>query len=85
MKIIIDTLHAVNMKVSDEKSKYFMRQVEFLGHIISNGRIRVDPNKVETIENYVIPQTLKQLRVFLGLSEVIIGNSLRILQLLRNH
>lgn len=45
-----------------------MQKVEYLGHIISNGRIRVDPKKVETIENYPLPQTLRQLRSFLGLT-----------------
>lgn len=68
LEIIIDTLHAANMKVSDEKSKFFMQQVNFLGHIISNGRIRVDPKKIEAIENYAEHQTLKQLRSLLGLS-----------------
>lgn len=56
------------MKISDEKSKFFMQQVEYLGHLISNGKIKVDPKKVETIENYPVPKTLKQLRSFLGLS-----------------
>lgn len=68
LRIILETLYAANMKVSDEKCKFYMQKVEFLGHIISNGRIKVDPKKVETIENYPLPQTLKQLRAFLGLS-----------------
>lgn len=68
LRIIMKTLNAANMKVSDEKCKFFMQNVEFLGHYISNGKIRVDPKKVETIENYALPQTLKQLRSFLGLS-----------------
>lgn len=68
LQTILETLYAANMKVSDEKSKFYMRKVEFLGHIISNGRITVDPKKVETIEKYQLPQTLRQLRSFLGLS-----------------
>ena len=44
---IIHTLHAANMKILDKKSKFFQRQTEFLGHIIKNGRITVDPGKIE--------------------------------------
>lgn len=65
---IMEALRSANMKVSDEKSKIFMREVEFLGHIITNGRIRVDQRKVETINNYPEPQSLRQLRSFLGLA-----------------
>lgn len=68
LQIIMETLCAANMKISDEKSKFFMQKVEFLGHIIANGRIRVDQKKVETIDNYPIPQSLRQLRSFLGLA-----------------
>lgn len=68
LQMVMETLYAANMKISDEKSKFFMQNVEFLGHVISNGRIRVDPKKVETIEGYPLPQTLRQLRAFLGLS-----------------
>lgn len=68
LKIIINALFAANMKISDEKCKFFMQRIEFLGHVISNGRIRVDEKKVETIEAYPIPKTLRQLRSFLGLA-----------------
>lgn len=68
LRIIMETLYAGNMKISNEKSKFYMQKIEYLGHIISNGRIRVDPKKVETIEKYPLPQTLRQLRSFLGLA-----------------
>lgn len=64
----METLYAANMKISDEKSKFFMQNVEYLGHVNSNGRVRVDTKKVVTIDDYPLPQTLRQLRSFLGLS-----------------
>lgn len=68
LQTAMETLFAANMKVSNEKSNFFVQEVEYLGHLISNGRIRVDPKKVEAIDNYQLPQTLKQLRSCLGLS-----------------
>lgn len=66
--IIINALHDANMKISSEKSNFFSSSIEFLGHIIKNGRITVDPLKTEAMQNYPIPKTLKELRSFLGLT-----------------
>lgn len=66
--IIINALHEANMKISSEKSHFFTTSIEFLGHIIKNGRITVDPQKTETIQNFPAPKTLKELRSFLGLT-----------------
>lgn len=66
--IIFQALHEANMKISNEKSHFYKSEIEFLGHIIKFNKITVDPEKVATIRDYAIPQTLKQLRSFLGLS-----------------
>lgn len=65
---IVHTLHAANMKISEEKSNFSQTETEFLGHIINNGRITVDPGKIDAIDRYKTPETLKELRSFLGLA-----------------
>jgi hypothetical protein len=40
----------------------------FLGHIISNGRISVDPAKVKELVVWSIPTTVTEIRSFLGLA-----------------
>lgn len=65
---IVQTLHSANMKISEGKSNFFQTKTEFLGHIINNGRITVDPSKIEAIDRYKTPENLKELRSFLGLA-----------------
>lgn len=65
---IIESFTEAHMKISSEKSHFFEEKIEFLGNIISQGRVTVNPKKLETIKNYVMPTTLKQLRSFLGLT-----------------
>lgn len=65
---IVEALTSSHMKISSEKSSFFEKKIEFLGHVVSQNRISVDPRKIETIKNYPLPTTLKQLRSFLGLS-----------------
>ena len=39
-----------------------------MGHILSHEGVKVDPNKIKTMMDCPIPKTLKNLRVFLGLT-----------------
>lgn len=56
------------MKISLEKSKFYNKEVEFLGHRVAYNVVRTDPKKIETIQNFPNPTTLRQLRSFLGLT-----------------
>ena len=42
--------------------------VTYLGHIISNGEVRMDTTKVDAIKMYPRPTNVKELRSFLGLA-----------------
>lgn len=43
-------------------------QVEYLRHVISQQRVGVDPSKIQCIQDWPTPQTVKALRGFLGLT-----------------
>lgn len=65
---IFHTLNKARMKVQLDKCRFFEKQVEFLGFVVSSDGIRTNPTKVEAITNFPAPRTLKELRSFLGLS-----------------
>ena len=44
-----------------------MKEVEYLGQIVSHEGVKVDPNKIKVMINWFIPKTLKNLRGLLGL------------------
>jgi len=44
-----------------------MLRVRYLGHIIGDGEIRKDPEKVKAITEFPVPKTLRGLRSFMGL------------------
>jgi hypothetical protein len=50
------------------KCEFWIDEVPFLGHIISNGGISVDPAKVKEIVVWSIPTTVMEIRSFLGLA-----------------
>jgi hypothetical protein len=50
------------------KCEFWIGEVPFLGHIISNGGILVDPAKVKEIVAWSIPTTVTEIQSFLGLA-----------------
>ena len=43
-------------------------EVHYLGHIIFVGRVKADPEKVEAMQNWPQPRSVKELKGFLGLT-----------------
>ena len=50
------------------KCELWIDEVSFLGHIISNGGISVDPAKVKEIMEWRVPTTVTEIPSFLGLA-----------------
>jgi hypothetical protein len=58
--------HRLYAKLS--KCEFWMKQVAFLGHVISKGGISVDPSKVQDVLNWNAPMSVGDIRSFLGLA-----------------
>ena len=55
------------MFVKLSKCDFWLKEVSFLGHIISTEGIRVDPMKIEVVMNWKLPRNVTEVRSFLGL------------------
>jgi hypothetical protein len=58
--------HLLYAKLS--KCDFWLKEIKFLGHTISEGGIAVDPDKVQEVMNWKPPTTVRQIRSFLGLA-----------------
>lgn len=61
-------LTAANLSINFQKSRFFAREVKYLGYILDSRGMRVDPNKLSVMEDYPAPKTVKEVRRFLGLT-----------------
>ncbi|WVZ63627.1 LOW QUALITY PROTEIN: hypothetical protein U9M48_013243 [Paspalum notatum var. saurae] len=50
------------------KSAFWLKEVSFLGHILSEKGVAIDPSKVEDVLNWKQPKTVTEIRSFLGLA-----------------
>ena len=50
------------------KCEFWLNQVSFLGHVITDGGISVDLGKVRDVLDWEPPQTVSEIRSFLGLA-----------------
>ena len=50
------------------KCEFWLNQVSFLGHVIIDGDISVDPGKVRDVLDWEPPQTVSEIRSFLELA-----------------
>ncbi|XP_030385488.1 uncharacterized protein LOC115632467 isoform X1 [Scaptodrosophila lebanonensis] len=64
---VAERIKSAGLTLNVEKSKFCMRSVKYLGHIIGEGVIRTDPEKISAMTDFPIPRTLKALRSFLGM------------------
>ena len=51
-----------------KKCEFWLEKVIFLGHVVSENGISVDPTKVEAVSNWPRPTNVSEIRSFLGLA-----------------
>ena len=68
LRTILELLKAEQLYAKFSKCEFWIREVQFLGHIVNEKGIHVDPSKIESIKNWVAPKTPSEVRQFLGLA-----------------
>ena len=66
--VVLQILREKQLYAKFSKCEFWLRQIGFLGHIVSAEGIYVDPQKVETIVKWEQSQTVTEIRSFLGLA-----------------
>jgi hypothetical protein len=65
---VLQLLKEQQIYAKPSKCFFGVKEVEYLGHIVSHEGVKVDPNKIKAMMDWPIPKTLKNLRGFLGLT-----------------
>jgi hypothetical protein len=68
LRFVLQKLRDNQLYAKYNKCEFWIDEVPFLGHIIYNDGILVDPAKVKEIVEWGIPSTVTEVRSFLGLA-----------------
>ncbi|KAI3762282.1 hypothetical protein L1987_52707 [Smallanthus sonchifolius] len=68
LKEVLETLRKEKLYAKFSKCAFWLREVQFLGHVINAEGILVDPSKIETVMKWNPPKTPTEIRSFLGLA-----------------
>jgi hypothetical protein len=68
LRLVLQKLRANQLYTKLNKCEFWLKEVSFLGHIISEGGIYVDPSKVKDVLNWKTPQNVLDIRSFLDLA-----------------
>ncbi|GBL88233.1 Retrovirus-related Pol polyprotein from transposon 297 [Araneus ventricosus] len=60
-------LQKANLKLSPKKCRFLQKEVTYHGHVISAEGVKTDPEKIKAVVDWTLPETVHDLRHFLGL------------------
>ena len=64
LNTVLNRLKECNLKLSPKKCKFLQRRVKYIGHIVSEKGVEVDPEKVEKVINWPTPKNGDEVRQF---------------------
>ncbi|GJR34161.1 putative reverse transcriptase domain-containing protein [Tanacetum coccineum] len=68
LRIILELLKKEKLYAKFSKCDFWIRIVQFLGHLIDSQGLHVDPAKIKAVKNWTSPTTPTEIRQFLGLA-----------------
>ncbi len=68
LQTVLHRLQEAGLTINLKKSKFCLKEITFLGHVVSINGITADLSKVEAIRSYPVPRNIKEVQRFLGLA-----------------
>ena len=68
LRLVLQKLREHQLYAKFSKCEFWLKEVSFLGHIISNGGVAVDPKKVRDVLSWKPPQDVSEIQSFLGMA-----------------
>ncbi|GJX55989.1 putative reverse transcriptase domain-containing protein [Tanacetum coccineum] len=68
LRIILELLKKEKLYAKFSKCDFWIRIVQFLGHLIDSQGLHVDPAKIKAVKNWTSPTTPTEIRQLLGLA-----------------
>nr|GEX76932.1 putative reverse transcriptase domain-containing protein [Tanacetum cinerariifolium] len=68
LKLVLGSLRKEKLYAKFDKCEFWLQEVHFLGHVVNQRGIHMDPGKIEAVKNWKAPTTSSEIRSFWGLA-----------------
>ncbi|GJV96671.1 putative reverse transcriptase domain-containing protein [Tanacetum coccineum] len=68
LRLVLELLKKEKLYAKFSKCEFWLREVQFLGHVINGNGIHVDPSKIKAVKNWKASRTPTEVRSFLELA-----------------
>jgi hypothetical protein len=68
LRLVLETLREHQLYAKFSKCEFWLKEVGFLGHVLSARGVSVDPKKIQSVEDWEAPTTQTEVRSFLRLA-----------------
>jgi hypothetical protein len=68
LEIILTRLSEHKLYCARDKCRFFQSEIKFLGYILGDGKVSPDPSKIKAMLDWPRPTSVKEVKMFLGLT-----------------
>ncbi|GJV53525.1 reverse transcriptase domain-containing protein [Tanacetum coccineum] len=68
LRLVLELLKREKLYAKFSKCEFWLREVQFLGHVINGNEIHINPSKIKAVKNWKAPKTPTKVCSFLGLA-----------------
>ena len=63
LRVVLQTLRLEQLHAKLSKCEFWLESIAFLGHVVSNEGISVDPNKIQAVKDWPTPKSVTEIRI----------------------
>ncbi|GJR15266.1 putative reverse transcriptase domain-containing protein [Tanacetum coccineum] len=68
LRLVLEWLKKDKLYAKFSKCEFWLQEVHFLGHVVNQNGIHMDPSKIKVVKNWKAPTTPSEIQSFLGLA-----------------
>ncbi|GJS05664.1 putative reverse transcriptase domain-containing protein [Tanacetum coccineum] len=69
LRLVLELLKKEELYAKFSKREFWLQEVQFLGHVVNQNGIHVDPSKIKAVKNWKAPTTPSEIQSFFRLEE----------------
>ena len=69
LELVLKRLQEEKLAINLEEGEFLKQELVYLGFVVSQGKLKMDPSKVEAILNYPTPRIGNDVMIFHGLAQ----------------